>query len=318
MTIDEALEIIKQSEEVLIVWRTDTGEIVKVENLDKKVSPENFLEHLSLMPSNLNDEESGKLIQYASGFRTSKDIDKQYLEKERDEYLEMDLRVKILNQWTKQPIGELISILETGNFPFPTTQRDTYILLESLFDFHWQEIGQSELQRLWQIFGNNKLLERDSDLLKFHLLFFERKPNEFVEFYKLVSKKPFNFNWGWEHIDYYVGDLQITDETILNEYREILNKPGVLFGAKYPTMIALGKIGKASGEKSAKIIEKVIYDSEEHIIKARNLVLKRIRTPTENWERCHNCYFGRVKRTYGEMITMTTCSDCSGLGWVEI
>lgn len=316
MTIDQALEIIKQSEECLIVWRTDTGEIIKVENLDKKVSPENFLEHLSLMPSNLNEKESGKLIQYASGFRTSKDIDKQYLEKERDEYLKMDLRVKIINQWTEQLVGELISILETQDFPYPIDEDDIYILLERIFDFHSQELGETELKRLWRLVKNENLAEKDKILLEFHLLFFEWKKEEFVELYKGVFfMNP--LRWVSRYVDYYIGDLQIADKFVLKNYHQLLKNPQVLFGAKYPAMIALGKIGNDSGEESAKIIEKVIYDSEEYIIKARNLVLKRIRTPASDWERCPKCYFGRVQGSYGDMVTMQDCADCAGLGWIE-
>lgn len=316
MTIDEALRIIKQSKECLIVWRTDTGEIVKIENLNKEVSPENFLEYLSLMPSNLDDEETGKPIRFASGFRMSKDIDRKYLEEQRDEYLEMNLRVKILNQWTEQPVGELISILETQDFPYPASKSDTHILLEKLFDFHWQEIGESELKRLWWLLKNENLAEKDNILLEFHLLFFEWKKKEFVELYKSVFfMNP--LRWVSEYVDYYIGDLQIDDKFVLKNYHQLLNNPQVLFGAKYPAMIALGKIGNASGEDSAKIIEKVIYDSEENIIRARELVLNRIRTPESNWERCPKCYFGRVKGNYGDMITMQDCANCVGIGWIE-
>ncbi len=144
----------------------------------------------------------------------------------------------------------------------------------------------------------------------------EGKKDEFTKFYKQIFENP--FYWISEYIDYYIGDLQIADEYILKYYHELLSNPTVLFGAKYPAMIALGKIGSTSGEKSARIIEEVIFDSTEAIIKARDTVLKRIRTPDNNWQRCSKCRFGRVKGSYGDMITMNNCDECVGLGWTEI
>ena len=126
------------------------------------------------------------------------------------------------------------------------------------------------------------------------------------------------FYWVSYHVDYYIGDLQIADEYVLKNYHELLNHPRVLFGSKYQTMISLGKIGNSSGEDSARIIENVIHDSEEYIIKAKNKVLRRIRTSAENWRKCSKCRFGRVKGSYGEMLTMKDCKECIGLGWVEI
>lgn len=274
MTIEEALKIIKQSEECYIVWRTDTGEIVKVENLGENVSPEDRFEYLIDLTADTNTRETDKSIQYASQFRSSEMIDRTYLEEQRDDFLEMNLRVRVLNQWTEQSIIETISIIETNNFPYPTTESDTYILLERLFDFKWKEIGEPELDRLWQLTKAENLTEKDKTLLKFHLLFFERKPNEFAEFYKQMFKNPFYYISNY--VDYYIGDLQIADEYVMKNYHELLNNPTVLFSAgKYPAMIALGKIGNASGEESAQIIEKVIFDSEEYIIKAKNKVLKK-------------------------------------------
>ena len=188
MTIEEALKIIKQSEECFIVWRTDTGEIVKVENLGKKLSPEDNLEYLSEMTADIDVEETDKSIQYASQFRSSDMIDRNYLEEQRDDFQKMTLRVKALNQWTEQSVNESISILETNNFPYPTAESDTYILLEGLFDFKWQEISKPELERLWQLMDSENLSEKDKILLKFHLLFFERKKDEFAEFYKQIFR----------------------------------------------------------------------------------------------------------------------------------
>ncbi len=148
MTIDEALTIIKQSKECFIVWRTDTGEIVKVNSLGMEVTPESFVQHLSEMTADVDVKKTDKTIQHASQFRNSDKVDKEYLEKQRDDFLSLNLRVKILNQWMEQSVNELILILETKNFPFPTDEEDIYILLERLFDFHWQELGMSELKRL--------------------------------------------------------------------------------------------------------------------------------------------------------------------------
>jgi hypothetical protein len=317
MTIEEALKRIKQSAECFITWRMDTGEIVKVNNLSDNASHEENLEAFYKMTENVDVEKIDKTMRFAGGIHKSEKIDRKFLEVERDEYLRLKLRVEIFNQWTAQPVTKLIAILETGDFPYSTTEWDACNLLERIFDFHWQEIGEKELKRFWKLFENKNISEKNKILLKFHLLFFERRLSEFIKFYKQVFES--SQYWISNYTYYYIGDLQISDEHILKHYQENLSHPQVFFSVKYPVMIALGKIGNTSGEKSAEIIEKVIFDGTEAITKAKNLVLQRIRTPAEDWKRCPKCRFGRVTGgSYGEMIMMEDCAECIGLGWIKI
>ncbi len=202
-------------------------------------------------------------------------------------------------------------------------KNDKHILLDMLFDFRWQELNEPEIKRIWQLVENLDLTEKEKHLLKFHLLFLERKKAEFVELYKQVFVDPLHYYLS-HYVDYYIGNLQIADEYIFKNYHETLNHPNVFFGSKYDVMIALGKIGNAAGEESAQIIEKVIYDSEECSIGAKNIrardrVLKRICTPAENWQTCPKCRFGRIAVTKGKWISMNNrCGECDGLGWVEV
>jgi len=273
------------------------------------------------MFSKVDVEETDETIRIVGTFIISDQIDKEYLEKKRDDYvskfLRANLRGKVFNQWAEQPVNELISILERKDFSFPMGKNDKHILLEMLFDFRWQEINEPEIKRLRQFVENGDLTEKEKHLQNFHLLFLERKKAEFVELYKQVFVEPFYYLS--DYVDYYIGNLQIADEYIFKKYHETLNEPNVLFGSKYDVMIALGKIGNAAGEESAQIIEKVVYDSEEHIIRARNKVLKRIRTPAENWQICPKCRFGRIAVTNGMRISIRNrCGECDGLGWVEV
>src|SRR4030095_1156213 len=194
----------------------------------------------------------------------------------------------MFTDWARQLAEQLVTVLETGDYPPAGSRSDDHILIEYLFEFHWQELNQVLRNRLWYLLDTGKLGLLAIFTLKLYLLAIEQKKDECIACWmEKYHEKAIPDQLAMKC----AGDLEVTDTSIISDLIQTI-KSNVLFIAKHEAMITLGRIGVAAGEQAAQIIEEKIYESSPEVGKQRELALKRIRTSPDNWIICDSCHNG--------------------------
>jgi hypothetical protein len=304
MDIDTALNLIREIPEGYIVWQVDNGEIVRVIPFKEEDDPK---KRFADLPRTIN----GRVIEYVGGPYQPNEITRSYLEQAQAEYIKVHLRITMFTDWARQSAEQLVTVLETGDYPPAGNGSDDHILIEYLFEFHWQELNQVLRNRLWHLLDTDRLKPLAILILKLYLLTLEQKKDRFItlwmeEFHEKTT--PYHLAMKC------AGDLQITDATIINDLIQTI-KSNVLFIAKHQAMIALGRIGVAAGEQATQVIEEVIYESNPEVGKQRELALKRIRTSPYNWVVCGSCHNG-IAQYFVRYARASTCETCYGFGFI--
>jgi hypothetical protein len=312
MNIDKALQAIKSSPECFVTFRADTGEILAVKNLTSEASAEdrmNCLYPATSVPSG---------VPTVSRFLGSASVTAASLhdlvQEMRRAYESMTVRVKILNGWGYQSLSDLVAILESGNFPYPTTPNDSYLLLELIFDVRDSELNPALIRRLWAVADSQQVEvpgEPSAGTLRLSLWRHEMKTTEFVRYWHEHPRGgvvPFLIG-----PSKFAGDLRVTDQIIINDLIGLVRAQWP-FGVKQRAMIALGKIGSSAGSEAIRAIREEVYDSTDWIIAQRERVLARIETASELWRDCNHCRRGKVIDDSSNVLILRDCPECYGLG----
>ena len=218
MNIDETLQVIRSSPECFVTFRADTGEILAIKNLTREASAEDRM--ACLYPA--TSVPSG--VPTVSRFLVAASVNAASLhalvEETRRAYESMTDRVKIFNGWRYQPLSDLVAILESEDFPYPTTPNDRYLLLELIFDVRDEELNPALIRRLWAVADSQHVEmpgETSVDTLRLSLWRYEMKATEFVRYWRehlsggvvplLIGPSKF------------AGDFNVADQIIMNAWR---------------------------------------------------------------------------------------------------
>ena len=314
MNIDEALQANKSSPECFVTFRQDTGEIREVKNLTSEASAEDRMARLFAATS----VPSG--VPTVSRFLESASVTAESLndlvEETRRAYESMTARVKIINGWRYQSLSELVAILESGDFPYPTTQNDSYLLLEIIFDVRDTELNPALIRRLLAVADSQHIDipgEPSVGSLRLYLWRYEMKTTTFVQYWHEHLRGgvvPFLIGPST-----FAGDLRVADQIIINDLIGLVRAQWP-FGVKQRAMIALGKIGPPAGSEAARAIREEVYDSTDWIIAQRDRVLARIETVPGLWCDCNHCRRGKVTEDSSDILILRDCPRCYGLGLI--
>jgi hypothetical protein len=300
MTVDEALEIVRRFPQTLVTWRSDTCEIVKVDPISDKTGP--ILYPSGPLRRSWTAEDG---LPYASRYFNWVNMTAVELREDLCRLVDEKRLDAIFKEWQFQPAGELIAILETGNFPCPTFRRDTDRLLDNLFAFHQQELNEMLTARLWRILEVGTFSSRNDIDLRFRLYVHEQRTNDFVGFWMKVREE-----WFPRVSIEGAGNLRVMDKRIVADLIELLQNRRI----KRQAMIALGKIGQAAGREAVRIIEQI--EGGGITTRERDRVVQRILTTDEEWKQCDLCQNGKVLDRSKEWLHWQDCSECYSLGWV--
>ena len=314
MTIDEALQAIKGSLECLVTLRGDTGEILVAKHLTSESSDEDRRACLCPVTSvPFGAHTVSRFLESASV--TSASLS-DWVEETRCAYESINARVKIINGWRYQQLSDLVAILESGDFPCPTTPNDSYILLEFIFDVRDRELNPDLIQRLWAVADSQQVEisgKPFASTLRLSLWRYEMKTAEFVRYWHEHLRGgmvPFLIG-----PSKFAGDLRITDQVIVNDVIGLVRAQWP-FGLKERAMISLGKIGPPAGSEAARAIREEVYDSTDWIIAQRDRVLARIETAPGLWRDCNNCRRGKIVDDSSGIFILRDCPECYGLGLI--
>ena len=295
--------IVRRFPQTLVTWRVDTCELVEVTPLSEKTGP---LQYTSSPLHRTWTSEGG--IPYASRYFNWVNMTEIELREDLCRLVDEKTLDAIFKEWEVQPIRELISILETGIFPSPTFRRDTYHLLDCLFEFHEQELDEALCARLWQLIQAGTLDRQEEMALRFRLYVHEQRTSEFVEYWATVRDEGFKpWGLGYFCIDN-AGTLQVTDQRVVADLIKLLQDSRF----KCRAMIALGKIGSSAGPEAVRAIKTIVSGITTQ---QRDRVLQRILTTGEEWKRCDVCQNGKVLEGFEDRMVWQDCSECYGLTW---
>jgi len=239
MDIDEALNLIQQTAEGYVVWRVDNGEIVRITTRNEGLRAEDRFAGLprtiDTADPNAEGDDTTQAIEYLSSPFIAAEVTRAFLELQRENLIQQHLRITMFTNWARRPADYLVATLETGSYPPAGSRSDDYILIEYLFDFHWQELNESLLDRLWTLL-KVEVLDPLADLtLRLCLLTFERRIDDFVELWMSEFHGRVVFPFLAMKC---AGDLWVADQRIIKDLIQIL-KANIPFGMKHQAMVTL-------------------------------------------------------------------------------
>jgi SAM-dependent methyltransferase len=307
MTIDEALEAVRQTEQCWIVFSSVTGEVLSVEGVGHDESSAEVIAHLQ------------ELSRFAQPVMTryfiSADVTRQVLEQQRAETERVRTRGQVLTAWSAAPVEELLQVLERGQYDYPMGKDfDSTIIVDHLWQVHRDELTPSIRERLRALPVQNVLCAAAGRKLGIYLAAFDGDAARL----KAIWTGAKSGRYGWEDTIALTDSfayLQIHDPEIIRDLIAVFDT-NMPFGGKCDAMIALGRIGSAAGIEATHMIRRKVYDSEPWIIATRDRVLERLETASEQWKRCGECCYGRVHNQgeFGERL----CLACYGIGFLPL
>ena len=104
MTIDEALEMVRQTEECWIVFNSEKGEVLSVEENHPDETHQDMFAHLATL-SRFNQP-------VMTRFFTSAEVTRKVLESQQSESERVRTRTRVLTEWSQAPTEKLLGILE--------------------------------------------------------------------------------------------------------------------------------------------------------------------------------------------------------------
>jgi hypothetical protein len=284
MTIEEALQRVRELKKCFIVWREDTGEVVSVEDASDG-SMKGFASRLQGMG------EKGPFPTSARFFDAGQ-VTAAVLHGHAAQCAKTNRRAAIFKEWARASPEQLVEVLEKEEYQEPYVgKRDADYVMRLLFHLHADELTATRSD----LFGRLRRLRligagygTASLILAQHLAVLDGDAARLKELY---LKRPYGF--GLFHFTEAFGDVRCADPQIIEELIAEVERPG-MFGPRVVAMVALGKIGAAAGSRAAEVIRANIYNSSEWVARRRDRVLERITSPPASWVRCGRCCRGRV------------------------
>jgi len=304
MTIDEALEIASGTEKCWIVWNTDTGEILSVEEVQSGAGSgvlEPRIQGLSRFP-----------VPVKSRYLESRNVTRELLERERDNTFRVKARTRILTDWYHAPVEALVRILERGEYS-PPMQRDydSGILVAHLWEAHRDESTEGIRARLRVLVGTPALCEAATRQLEIQLLALAGDHAALRAIWRGERPGRTCFADQFLLMDCFAY-LRTTDPEVINDFTNVVER-SEMFGPRRDAMLALGKLGPVAGPQAARVIRASIHDSSPELVAVRERVLQRLEG-ADDWERCGACCYGQVH--WPESHGMLACPGCLGLGYL--
>jgi hypothetical protein len=227
-------------------------------------------------------------------------------------------RVAIFTSWRNCTVDQLIDIVVNADFSEPMDAfHGTSHIVERLYKIYGPFLSSSQINRL-DAFSHSAILhpgqEKGQKELDCYLCVLTNDPARLQRIWT-INKYPQSGWSSWSAFVDVAGDLATDDAEIIDHLISVVEK-SVMFGPRYDAMFGLGKIGSNSGERAAKVILDVIYDSSEHVTAVRDRVIRRIRTPSSEWSVCRSCYHGYVDGVAYQIPSVKACRDCLGLAAV--
>jgi hypothetical protein len=214
-------------------------------------------------------------------------------------------------KWQLQPASELISILESGAFPFPTSQIDAFHLLDCIFDFDKEELTPTLTARLWQLVQAKTFDFQYEQAVTFRLYGHQRRTSDFIEYWvklraESYSPPPWNL---WRECITCAGNLRVLDQRIVRDLIYLVRDGRV----RCEAIVALGKIGAPAGLEAVQVIDQPLGGINRQL---KDRVLQRIRTTDNEWQPCDVCRDGKVLDDEPDRSFWIDCPNCFGLSWI--
>ena len=305
MTIDEALEIVSQTEGCWVVFNSETGEVLSVAGDSPDETAQDRFAHLGTL-STFNQPVKTRYFQSAG-------VTREVLQREQGESVRVRTRVRVLTEWSKATTEELLQVLERGQYDDPMSKDfDSRVIVDHLWELHRDDLTDSVQERFKALLGStllcgaavNKLniysaaLSGDEERLKAIWMGTESGRGCWADAFALMDALAY---------------VHTQDQAVIADIVKVLDTD-MPFGGKYDTMIALGKIGPVAGTSAVDLIRKAIHDSQPWVIAARDRVLARLESSEDARTRCDGCCYGRChdEEGHGERA----CSLCLGIGYL--
>lgn len=305
MTIDEALIEIKKSPHCWIAWREDTGEILSVTNFAERTTPQEMMQCLqSLKALGLSVE--GRFLE-------SSTVTRETLVKDAAQSAVARSRIEILTEWSKAPVGNLITFLERGEYASPMGPRDGRVIVEHLWELHRDEVTSEIRDRLRYWIGTANLHPGTTDRLIVFLAALDYDEARLKAIW--TGALPGRNCWAMTiYLMEAFAYVRSSDKEVIDDFIAVFDME-TPFQCKFETMLNLGRMGQIAAA-ATDIIRARVYDSELYITAARDRVLERLTTSDREWERCPHCCYGRV---HGDrLFGVGSCRECVGTGYVRV
>jgi hypothetical protein len=308
MTIDEALRRSATMQNCWLVWRTDTGELISLEDADtcgKTLDKSPFPTKARWLPTS--------------------DVTRDLLEDEADACHQTNRRGAILNQWARSPVEVLVQIMEHAEYEQPYVgPDDAKIVMEYIFHLHADELILSRrdlFDRLVAFAGTGRLNPRLNTKLRRQLAVADLDADGLKKIWSATTSQggleaffaaePFRDIWFIEEF----GDVHCRDADVIDWLIATVAQAG-MFTPRFMALVALGKIGPPAGNRAVEVIRASIYDGSPAISSMRELVIKRILTPPNDWTACTQCHRGRVLPAGKQFAE--GCPACRSMGVIHI
>lgn len=304
MTIDEALEMVRQTEECWIVFNSEKGEVLSVEENHPDETHQDMFAHLATL-SRFNQP-------VMTRFFTSAEVTRKVLESQQSESERVRTRTRVLTEWSQAPTEKLLGILERGQYDYPMNKDfDSTIIVNLLWELRRDELTLPARERLRILLSRAALCEAARNKLRIYLAALSDDERQLKAIWTGVEPGRDGWSDGFALMDA-LAHVATEDQEIIGDMLAIFDT-GMPFGGKFDTMIALGKIGPIAGPRAAATIRRTVHDSQPWIIAARDRVLERLVSVEDAWTMCGACCYGRVSEA--ERFGAQACPACLGLGF---
>jgi hypothetical protein len=303
MTIDEALVKIRETQRCLVVWNSETGEILSVSGMNPHPEGKELFSRLGSMGDHG--------VPVRSRYLKSSRVTRQVLEKEKTETERIKTRVRILTQWAAASSEDLLRILESAAYSYPMERdHDSRIIVDHLWQVHRDELTQDAQRRLRSLIGSEMLSGRATLNLEAYLLALRGDEHALVDLWT----SPDNLGHTVTLMNCF-SHTNTRNHAVIGDLIGIVEKTGFFFHPRYEAMMTLGRLDEARGTRAAEAIQASVYDSTPEIVAARDCVLARLNSDPTDWGRCPQCCYGQVHNPSGR--GESECAHCLGLGLVR-
>jgi hypothetical protein len=303
VTIDEAMALVRQFDECLIVWHRRTGEILSVG--DSAGSPGDSL---------------ALLLQKRTQPTVARFFDSAKVTREALTHKALDLtrgeaRQAQFDEWEAAPMEVLVEVLEMDKYAPPMSLGiDSGILVDHIWVLHRDELTLDHRRRLGALVGGPRLGQEASDYLALYLAALAGDVAPIRSRCDAIGRDLGYEDWPRSRLLSCVVHLQLGDEDIIDALIQCVATP-TPFGPRFDAMVALGSLKPAVGTPAADVIEQHIYESGHGVAAVRSRVLEHLRSSPESWVACRQCCHGKVHGPPRD--TERTCPECLGLGLVR-
>ncbi len=306
MTIEEALELARQTEKCFITWRADTGEIIQVKPAGGDRA---FVDRLDEMKAASKAPVLGRFFPSAT-------LTAAILHEPAAVLAETRRRGTLYRSWGGLLPDQIVSLLERHGYASPLVDQDRAVSYLSMI--------------LWQIHGANVTPELRGRLRNLTRAdhFAPRSTLELRIWLAAGESDVVGLKAIWRH-DFgghrlaYDGSalfdafayVRPADPEVIDELIGTVETP-FMFGPRWRATIALGQIGPAAGPRAVDVIRKHIWDSSPYVSQLRDTVIRRITDPEDAWVPCSRCHRGHTLYDPGPdgIPWVAGCPACREMG----